>query len=55
MVPAADRLYPDLSLADFYLPVQPFECEVTTLLGMVLCFPPKELNNVEFTVVFGQK
>ena len=55
MVPAADRHDLDLLLADSYLPVQSIQREVTTLSGVVLCCAPKELNNVELTVVFGQE
>ena len=55
MIPAAYRHYLDLRLANSYLPIQPIEGEVTTLSGVVLCRAPEELNNIELTVVFGQK
>jgi ABC-type amino acid transport system permease subunit len=55
MIPAVDRQYLNLLLADSYLPVQPIKCEVTTLSGMVLCCSPKELNDIEFAMVFWQK
>ena len=34
----------------WHLPIQSIECEVTTLLGMVLNYAPKELNDVKFTM-----
>jgi hypothetical protein len=55
MIPAANRRYLDLLLTDFYLPVQPNKREVATSSGMALCPAPKELDNIELTVIFGQK
>lgn len=56
MVPAADRHDLDLLLADSYLQLvsnPSIVKSITTLSGVVLRCAPKELNNVELTVVFA--